>query len=565
MPLPSNIAWEIRTTGSDTANGGGFTYGAFIAAPTLPTVSPSGTGGTVAANTYYIVLTYTDGLGETVISPEQSVTTSGATSSITVTSPSAATGALTWACYVGTAAGGPYFPQGTALVLGSNRVITATPPTTGTQPRGVDYSQQTGVQVTIDNAAITATTAGANSNILTFTAGHTPVGAEVGNVFRATGGTNINAGSYVITAITATTWTVTGSSNLTTAGGAGAAITGVMGGCLASPGGAGAAGATAFHLCYVKAGSYTIGNGTANTAGNKVSNGPNWVGYSTNRYPGNTDTQPVFDAGAASMTMVQMNSASQIIENISFTNSAARATVTGIFSNNSLQIYRRLSMANLAVPVNLNGTAVRAFDCYFDTCGTFTSNSAGTQFIRCVHVNATLVAFNSGTSWLFEECVAVNPGTAGFMLSNSTCRNCVATGLAASAVGFNLTNINCIVENCITYNGAAASKGVGVANSWLQRVTASAVGDVATNIDPNFAAFQLSGNQTLTVPPFTDSAAGDYSLNNTAGGGLLCRGAGIPGTWPGLSSTTGHRDIGAVQTSAAGAGGATRARVFTGM
>src|SRR3990167_3707973 len=39
---------------------------------------------------------------------------------------------------------------------------------------------------------------------------------------------------------------------------------------------------------------------------------------------------------------------------------------------------------------------------------------------------------------------------------------------------------------------------------------------------------------TLTGDPFTNAAGDDFTLNNTAGAGAACRGAGFPGTLPGL-------------------------------
>jgi hypothetical protein len=316
------------------------------------------TGGTVAAATYFVVLTYTDGLGDTVISGETSVTTSGATASVSRSPVQAAsTGALTWNAYCGTTTGGPYFPQGTGLTIGSNRVVTTTPPTTGTQPRGVDRSLATTRFMVLDNSTITATTAAANSNVITFT-GYNPTGADVGNIFRTTAGTNINVNVYEITAVTSTTWTVTGAVNLTTAGGAGSAIVGGMGGCFASPGQAcGVVAVSSGNLIFLKAGTYTIANGTNNTAGNKfTTNGFQICGYSTNRYPGNTDTKPVLDAGAASMIMASLggNGPGGIPENLSFTNSAARASVTAIALSTVGGISRNISISGCTTPITFS-------------------------------------------------------------------------------------------------------------------------------------------------------------------------------------------------------------------
>jgi hypothetical protein len=59
---------------------------------------------------------------------------------------------------------------------------------------------------------------------------------------------------------------------------------------------------------------------------------------------------------------------------------------------------------------------------------------------------------------------------------------------------------------------------------------------------------------SLSADPFTNKAAGDYSLNTTAGGGAACRAAGYPGAFQG-ALTTGYLDIGAAQSQAAGGSG----------
>jgi hypothetical protein len=63
-----------------------------------------------------------------------------------------------------------------------------------------------------------------------------------------------------------------------------------------------------------------------------------------------------------------------------------------------------------------------------------------------------------------------------------------------------------------------------------------------------------TGDVALTANPFTNSSSGDFSLNSTSGGGAACKGAGFPGAFPGGTST-GHIDIGAVQSSSGGGGG----------
>ncbi len=90
---------------------GGFAYDAASLTPatlTAPVQAPattSTTGGTLAAATYYYKVTALNGLGETIGSNEQSVTTTGTTSSNTI-SWAAVPGATSYRIYRGTTAGG---------------------------------------------------------------------------------------------------------------------------------------------------------------------------------------------------------------------------------------------------------------------------------------------------------------------------------------------------------------------------------------------------------------------------------------------------------------------------
>ncbi|HWQ03152.1 MAG TPA: hypothetical protein VNL38_01610, partial [Candidatus Nitrosotenuis sp.] len=81
------------------------------AAPAVAVESTS--GGTIAAGTYYCVITYGNKNGETMPSPQGSVTTTGATSRIKVTPGDYhwLTGAYKMRVYCGTTSGGPYYLQ----------------------------------------------------------------------------------------------------------------------------------------------------------------------------------------------------------------------------------------------------------------------------------------------------------------------------------------------------------------------------------------------------------------------------------------------------------------------
>ncbi len=558
--ISAAMVWEVRTGGSDTANSGGFRGGSFIAAPSAPTVSHAGTGGSVAANTYYAVVTYTDGLGETVISGETAQTTTGTTSTLTTTSPGASTGALTWSSYWGTVSGGPYFPEGTGLAIGANRTRTTTPPTTGTQPRGVDRTLGNSPFMTMDNVAITGTTAGVNSNVLTFVLGYTPTGSDVGNVFHATGGTNITAGFYEITAVTTTTWTVTGAGNLTTAGGAGAAITGNMGGALASPGQVAAIPPTAGNTCYILAGTYAIGTGSVNTATNAVSLNVvmNWVGYTSNRNPLNTDTPPVMTAGANAQIVFGIQGNQAFASNLSITNPSNFTTVTAFKAIGTAFVrFRFLTSTGCATGFTAGASPSMVEDSSF-TGGIAGGNGTDCVFRRVAIIDApaSTIAINLGQGGFVDECIIVNALGNGIQVANdSIVKNCVVYHPTGTGYGINIASggpANTVIENCIVWNASGAG-AVGIGSGQTNQVSVGAMvrncavgSSTVADYQSTLASYQKVGCLTLTADPFTNAAGNDFSLNTTAGGGALCRAAGIPGTWPGLS-TTGYRDIGAVQ------------------
>lgn len=109
-----------------------------VSAPAQPTVSNSGSGGTIAAGTYQVEVTYVNQQGETTASTSQSTTTTGSTSTITITSPADPGGSVTgWYAYVTQAGGSTYTRQQTAgspTAIGSNLTLTAPPTNTGANP-----------------------------------------------------------------------------------------------------------------------------------------------------------------------------------------------------------------------------------------------------------------------------------------------------------------------------------------------------------------------------------------------------------------------------------------------
>jgi hypothetical protein len=78
--------------------------------------------------------------------------------------------------------------------------------------------------------------------------------------------------------------------------------------------------------------------------------------------------------------------------------------------------------------------------------------------------------------------------------------------------------------------------------------------DTAVNPQNASGAYANTRDKVLTASPFVNAATADFRLNNTAGGGALCRGTGVPNTWPGLA-VSGSTDFGAIEHQDAGGGG----------
>lgn len=424
---------------------------------------------------------------------------------------------------------------------------------------GTDYSQQDAAQVVINNSTITCTTPAANSNTLTFTAGYTPSANDVGNIVQITGGTNVNTGFYEITAQTSTTWTLTGATNLTTAGGAGSAITGNMGGALASPGEAGGA-MVGGNDVWIKSGTYTITSATANVSGGcmtlpagTVGSWSKVIGYGATR--GDGGTKPLLQASAIStFTIINASSANLThVENLSV-DGASLTSSRGISGGSSNS---------------------RVINCKAANCTNAAFSGGNLEFCEATGCSSQS-AFNAVA--LAFCCVAHGNSIHGFI--NGTCVHCISYGnTGTNGNGFLSGAATANWINCIAYNNAGAgfqcsSTGSG---DWINCIATGNTGkgfdatatndsyfyncaawsNTGGNWSTNFNAAQQINCHALSGDPFTNAVGGDFSLNNTAGAGATCRAAGIPGlssslyTFPGLS-TNAYPDIGAAQHQDAG-------------
>jgi len=456
---------------------------------------------------------------------------------------------------------------GSGYIVGNNVPIgpttavgcaTTASPTAGTW--SMDYSQTTSARLAFTDMVIDGTT---NTK---FTSAGNPVGKNhVGNVINVTSGTGFTVQRVQISSVTGTAATCDKSlGTLSSTGGVGN-----LGGCLASLGivGGFAANACPVFLKY-NATAYSMSN-TANVSGGRLNTtgfgGLAITGWNTNRHVFNVDaSRPILDPGAASMVLLAMYTGSgSWIANLSFTNSAARAGIQYI-TGNVLRLRNCKFTGATGVAVTTSGGLCSATDCEWSGGSTDSfSPAGGASMKRCtVHDQAAGIGVAmAGNADLTDVAVVNHGGSAcygtsvgGSHVTMSRCTGHIAgsgTGSGISVIGTYLEAYDCLMV------GGGGVGGIGFKlNS--QQLYCQLFNCAAYNFQAgsnNFpTAGAITGLVTLSASPFTNAAGNDFSLNTTAGGGSACRGAGTPGAYLGLS-TTSYPDIGAVQHQDSGGGG----------
>jgi len=549
MALAAQTCWEVRTTGSDS-NGGGCRGNGVTPAPSAPSVSTATSGGSVAAGTYYVKVVLATPVGEGPSSAVTSITTTGSASTITVTAPALTGGATSYSVYLGTSAAGPFYQQATGQT--ANYTRTTTPASSGTQPIGIDYSQQDAAQVTVDGATITATVHSTTSQ-LTIT-GHTVAAADVGNILLVDGGT-ATAGRYEIQGVDIANnrWILDRS-----AGTAAQTATGAMGGALLSP--AVAAGAkVAGNDVWIRSGTYAITTTSSNVAGGIVldntgsastTNRSRYEGYQTTR--GDLGTAPVLsaDVGVTSVTLFQSTSAGIAVVNVEIEGNS-RSGLTGlsytggVLASVTLDRVKARNCPTLGIGMNPtagNISPIYAYGCLATGCGIGISAQRNAHLYFCEAYANSGVGISCGTNATSAAyCLSYANGSDGLGGAGAvTYIACVAYGNGGVGIVAPLQALNCIAEG---------NTGVGYSGltnqSRLQYCAGynNAGGNYSTSI---VLPANVVGFVAYSASAFTDAAAGDFSLNSTAGGGAALRTAGVPGTMP-RGTTTGHLDIGVAQ------------------
>jgi hypothetical protein len=101
---------------------------ATLAPTAAATTAETGSGGTLTAATYYVVITESNGFGETTASPVSAGTAITSTGELVVTFPTLKSGNTSRNTYIGTASGGPFTLAATGTTAATLTIL-APPPT----------------------------------------------------------------------------------------------------------------------------------------------------------------------------------------------------------------------------------------------------------------------------------------------------------------------------------------------------------------------------------------------------------------------------------------------------
>lgn len=540
MALSTSLVWELRTTGSDT-NGGAF-----------HPLSGTNTG----ANTDLVV----DAANNLLVTAASHSFVSGDIGKyITIT---AGTG---WAF-------GAYYITG---ISGSGALLERSPAPIGTASgtytlyTSIDYSQQAAAQiavtdlVTAGTTTITSTSAAFASNM-------------VGNTVYITGGTgSITAARYEITAFTnSTTVTVDRSTGLSI--GTGATMN--LGGCLLTFGELASAtrGMVAQNKAFIKSGTYGI---TAGISFAQLVSNPNFatpptelVGYNTVRgditYGNNASSRPTIVTNSAGLNAIAFTNSGWEIRNLIIAAGSSTPSIGFFPTGANLVISNCLVSAYSSQGFNISGAATAAFQCEATggtsgSTGIFASSSQSAVVGCYAHdgVGVGIVAsgdaiFNVVANQSGATSDGINTNGGYFCrIQNNTIYNCGRHGI--NIVGLQ-TSSALIRGNIVSKNGGWGiinTGGAGIAaraewdgNAFFSNTsgTRSNLDDTTVNVQNAIAPYTNVADVSCSVDPFTNAAGGNFTLNNTAGGGAPLRGTSPINTWPGLTGT-GYRDFGAIQ------------------
>ena len=528
MALSNYTYFEVRTTGSDTNNSGGFdinSSGFF----TNGSISSANASAPIISSVSYAFVA--GDVGSWVFIKSGPNSFPGWYRIVSVNAGAATLNGAIGQAFIATA-----LQTSTSLGCGSSATLSSI-------TFGIDYSQQ-------DNYEYTGTFV-VQANTSTIVGSGITIGNNwVGNIINLVDGT-VNAGYYNILSVSA------GVATLDRAVGTAAATsTGYVGGAFASPGKA----QSIKVLCnktYIKSGTYlfttTTRNvsmgGLINVGGSTNASGVGYErleGYSTVR--GDKLNPPIFKADTAftSASIIRLDLISLHIENIAFDGSG-NTGVTAIQDNRNPTInimIHKCKFTNFTSVLTGNLYAIVSFCEFAYNSGLCVNGSSATKIYNCTfHDNtSTCVGMSYGT---VANCIFANnsstpvtfPDYPGSIINCTFYKN----NPYGIVIGVNGGQHSDYVQNCLFVNNVTGGLYVNTTIPLLlNNAFYTTTGVNHTYIGDTSSFIILSGN------PLVDPDNGNFNLNNIAGAGAAVKSINA-GSYSNYIGTTSYNDIGAVQ------------------
>jgi Right handed beta helix region len=428
---------------------------------------------------------------------------------------------------------------------------------------GIDYTQQAAAQLTDTDLATT----GVVTTVTSVTGGFTA--NMVGDLLHVVSGTNWTPGFYEITAFTNGN-TVTVDRAPTTA--AGVAGTGSVGGALATLGtlsGAMVASNKAFCTGAFTTGStitfaQSVSTPAAATLRTRL------IGYTTTRTDNGRATLTLTSTG---LSGIMSTGAGLSVENL-FVDCASQGTSTGMTFQSSRGYILNCKVANFAT----RGIYIQTSESQISdsevtgglaasTLALDTTGGSSNQMVRCyIHDNAcsgcsflnpelvawNLIANNTGGSshgiiiqekgYIHNNTIHGNGGDGIRFLGSVLIQDLWRNNLITNNGGFGIDNTSAALPASPEYDGNAYFGNTSGARHNIDDTT----GISGVNLYTNTRDVILTG---LPYVGPTSGGTANFGLNNVAGQGAAVRGKGSPGAFPGLATTVGALDFGAVQSA----------------
>lgn len=410
---------------------------------------------------------------------------------------------------------------------------------------GTDFSQQNAVQIAYTDLVIGATTTELTSVLSPFGATH------VGNVIAIIGGTGFTIGLYEVISVAGITATMDRSVG-----------TGASTGGIGNLGGARSGfsvGTTTLQASLVAGQKVWVKKETWNeavsfTVAGATGNPIIIEGYNAARGDAPTGSNiPTNDRATAGTIAISVGASNYIFKYLR----ARRAGTYGFSGAGQVLLFLGCRSDTNASAGWLSSSAWTLVACEGDnnTGSGYFANGAQDRLLGCYfHDNGTSGILSIGNYSSIVRTICETNGSHGISITGTlsiTISNCIcAYNTGGTTDGINIGTTQCVLMNNLLIGngryGINSTDGDSIWSNFNVFYNNATAARLNIPVGPN--------DITLTGDPFTNGAAGDFSLNNTAGAGADCKATGSPGVFP-AGLTTGYLDIGAAQHQDSGGSG----------